>query len=204
MPRSAAGFAGLHLAHGIDQTSFTPLGRTANQLELIEVGRCFHELFACGLKFTPRTGRGSTGRSRTGFRVFFGSRNVWRFISPRALRDFHSKESTSSHRSASTQPLADVNKTLVFRLLYTATTARTFHAKIRVPACLRSQILISGAIDPAPQRHDRQSVRPAVRGGRGFGYLGGFSSLKRSDTRSRAQKSSHQNACLAAPSKRPV
>jgi hypothetical protein len=27
----------------------------------------------------------------------------------------------------------EVNQTLVFRLLYTATTARTFHAKIRVP-----------------------------------------------------------------------
>jgi hypothetical protein len=29
-----------------------------------------YELFACGLKLTPRTGRGSTGRSRTGLRVF--------------------------------------------------------------------------------------------------------------------------------------
>jgi hypothetical protein len=31
-----------------------------------------YELFACGLKLTPRTGRGSTGRSRTGLRGFSG------------------------------------------------------------------------------------------------------------------------------------
>jgi hypothetical protein len=61
----------------------------------------------------------------------------------RALRAFHSKESTSLHRSASTQPLADGNKTLVFRLLYTLTTARTFHANIPVHSCLRSQILVT-------------------------------------------------------------
>jgi hypothetical protein len=64
------GSAGPFLGHRINPPSFAIWGELLRRRSSSKRGVAINELFACGLNFAPGTGRGSTGRSRTGLRVF--------------------------------------------------------------------------------------------------------------------------------------